>query len=132
MESHSSTTPDFKRKLSRSGVDENTSAISGSFDKTIAVPIVALSVTKIGCPHADVHTVEGEQTICDNDNVPVLTGQYPVSSTHQVDKLLILPCEFEDSNQIIDVELLTERSIEGSREVIDELHNSLKTSVNLG
>jgi len=86
-------------------------AISGSFDKTIAVSIVALSETKIGCPHADVHTGEGEQTIVDNDKGPELTGQHPVSSTHQVDKLLILPCEFEDSNQIIDVELFTERSI---------------------
>jgi len=120
MECQSSTTPDSKRKSTRSGVDENTLAISrvdentlaisgvdentlaisGSFDKTIAVSIVALSGTTIGCPHADVHTVEGEQTIVGKDNGPELTGQHPVSSTHQVDKPLILLCEFEDTTKI--------------------------------
>jgi len=73
-------------------------------------------------------------------------GQHAVPSRHQVDKFQILPCEFEDSNQIIDVELFTDRSspishvddvtlnrssdpnsIGGYREVIDELHISLKT-----
>jgi len=82
----------------------------------------------------------------DEDNGLEINGQHAVPSQHQVDKLLILPCEFEDSNQIIDVELFTDRSspishvndvtlkrasdpnsIEGYREVIDEQHRSLKT-----
>jgi len=105
----------------RSGVNENTLAISGSFDKTIAVSIVALSEAKMGCPIliTDVHTVDEEQTIFDNDKGPELDGQHPVSSSHQVHKPLILPCELEDTtdvndttpmNQIIDVELFTDHS----------------------
>jgi len=85
----------------------------------------------------------------DDDNGLEINGQHAVPSTHQVDKLLILPCKFEDSNQIIDVGQFTDHSspirhvndvilnrasypktIEGCRKVIDELHHSLKTSFN--
>jgi len=67
--------------------------------------------------------VDEVQTIIDKDNGQELNGQHPVSSRQQVDKHLILSCEFEDTiqiktdvnvttaiNQIIDDKLFSDHS----------------------
>jgi len=122
---------------SRSGVDENTLAIAGSGQMSAQTGV-----------DEDTVMIYGSGV---DENGLEIDGQHAVPSKHQVDKLLILPREFEDSNQIIDVKLFTDRSspispvndvtlkrasdpnsIEGYRKVIDEQNRSLKTSFNLG
>jgi len=103
MEGESATTtgsiPGMLRRT-RSTVDKNTVLFAGLPVKTKAKTSVAWWVDITVPPQSDVYTVDEEQTIIDKDNGQELNGQHPVSSRQQVDKPLILSCEFEDTTEI--------------------------------
>jgi len=103
MECKSSKTTDLKSEiqlLTRPGVDENTVLFSVVSDKTGVKAVLAVSRDIIGYFQSDAYTVDEEQTIIDKDIDQELNGQHPVSSGQQVDKPLILSCEFKDTTEI--------------------------------
>jgi len=126
MECKSFKTTDLKsemRMLTRSGVEENTVLFSRVSDKTGVKAILALSVDIIGYSQTDVYSMDEEQTVINNNNGQETNG----SAKQQVDKPLILPCEFDVTaeilidvigsttiNQIIDDELFSEQSSSNS------------------
>jgi len=129
MECKSSTTANSMPgmcMITRSGVDENTVFFSGKTDTTRATAIVAWSGDLTISSQSDVDSVEEEQTFIDKEGDQETNGQYPVSSKQQVDKLLIVFNELDDTAQLnIDVKDLTTIF----QSIVDELFSEQSSSI---